>query len=85
MARIEECSEAKAAGAGPDALRTVTVNGQAKPTSAGSLWELAAQLGLAEKRVVAEMNGAIVPKAEWRTTALPAGATVEFVHFVGGG
>lgn len=41
--------------------------------------------GLAPDRVAAEVDGAIVPRADFAATALRDGAKVEIVHFVGGG
>nr|WP_274655376.1 sulfur carrier protein ThiS [Paenibacillus humicola] len=43
------------------------------------------QLGLAGKRIVVEMNGAIVAREAWETTKIEEGAALELVHFVGGG
>lgn len=37
------------------------------------------------KRIAVERNGDIVPKAQYDTTLLQAGDTIEIVSFVGGG
>jgi thiamine-phosphate pyrophosphorylase len=65
--------------------RTVIVNGRREDTGASTLQELAQQFGLADKRVVAELDGTVVPRESWRETAIAHGASIEFVHFVGGG
>nr|WP_276354970.1 sulfur carrier protein ThiS [Cohnella sp. YIM B05605] len=61
------------------------MNGRPVLTGAETLLELAEQHGLAERRVVAEVGGVIVPRTGWGDFRLTAGASVEFVHFVGGG
>jgi thiamine-phosphate pyrophosphorylase len=63
----------------------VTINGRKEQTAAQTLRQLAEQLGLADKRVAAEVGGEIVPKDAWNTFRLTEGAAIEFVHFVGGG
>ncbi|MFC5469060.1 thiamine phosphate synthase [Cohnella suwonensis] len=63
----------------------VTVNGRPARTQATTLFELAKQYGLESRRVVAELNGEVVPRQSWSDTPLHIGSLVEFVHFVGGG
>ncbi len=84
LALIEEKTSERARS-GPAGPKSVTVNGRTERTEARTLLELAEQFGLAGKRVVAELNGEIAPRASWPDTPLEAGAVVEFVHFVGGG
>ncbi len=68
---------------------TVVLNGQ--PRSFEALSEsarvegLVQELGLKGDRVAVELNGEIVPRAEWAEAQLREGARVEVVHFVGGG
>ncbi len=63
----------------------VTVNGRRSRTRASTLIELAEQYELQGRRVVAELDGEFVPRRSWGEAPLRSGATVEFVHFVGGG
>jgi sulfur carrier protein len=49
------------------------------------LQDLIADLELKGDRVAVELNGNIVPRAEWTSTALADGDRLEIVHFVGGG
>lgn len=63
----------------------VTVNGRQSRTKALTLLELAEQFELQGRRVVAELDGEVVPRQSWGETPLRLGAAVEFVHFVGGG
>ncbi len=64
------------------------INGQVRefpdhlPTT---LAELLQALRIDEATVVAELNGRIVPRAEFGSAALQEGAAVELVRFVGGG
>lgn len=65
---------------------TVTVNGKIavcpdETTVAG----IAEKLGLAEKSVVAELNGKILSKAEFKDHILTNGSKLELIRFVGGG
>lgn len=73
-----------ASGLAADAIG-VTLNGRQERTTASTLQELAEQLGLADKRVAAEVGGEIVPRDSWPGYRLTEGAAIEFVHFVGGG
>lgn len=63
----------------------VIVNGRNERTQAATLLELAARYKLEGRSVVAELDGAIVPRQLWGETPLQGGCSVEFVHFVGGG
>ncbi|WP_310732567.1 thiamine phosphate synthase [Paenibacillus sp. 1011MAR3C5] len=67
--------------------RTVTIrlNGETRHTSAGNLEELVRELGQSHKRIVAELNGALVSKGMWADTAIEPEADVELIQFVGGG
>jgi thiazole synthase len=64
---------------------TVTINGEAKSTSAATLADLVAELGMKPDRVAVELNHSIVPRAQWQQTVLHDGDKLEIVHFVGGG
>lgn len=61
------------------------VNGREGVTNAGTLLELAAEYRLADRRVVAERNGEVVPRADWSEVPVREDDRIEFVHFVGGG
>jgi thiamine biosynthesis protein ThiS len=62
------------------------INGEQKSFPAElTVSALVASLGMKPDRVAVELNLAIVPRAEWDTTALKDGDRLEVVHFVGGG
>jgi sulfur carrier protein len=64
----------------------VTVNGEPLRMPAGaSISDLLERLRVATPRVAVERNREIVPKAEYRATALSAGDVFEVVELVGGG
>lgn len=65
----------------------LTVNGEAQDIDppVSTVLALLERLGLAERRVAVEVNGAIVRKAAWEAAALADGDKVEIVQFVGGG
>ncbi len=64
----------------------VTVNGESRVVPAGaSVADLLEQLGVLTPRVAVERNKDIVPKAEYRATALQEGDVFEVVELVGGG
>jgi thiamine biosynthesis protein ThiS len=52
------------------------------PATVASLLE---HMQLRGDRVAVERNRAIVPRAQWESTALESGDALEIVHFVGGG
>lgn len=61
------------------------VNGERKDSDAESLLEMISSMGLEPKRVAVELNGNIVPRAEFGKIKLKDGDSLEIVHFVGGG
>ncbi|MDG0790420.1 sulfur carrier protein ThiS [Cohnella ginsengisoli] len=61
------------------------LNGKQAWCEASTLGALARSLGLAERRVMAELNGEAVPRADWDAVPIRADDRVEFVQFVGGG
>lgn len=63
----------------------VTVNGQAQDAAGKTLAELLASAGYKTGRIAVERNGDIVPKAQYASTVLEDGDTLEVVRFVGGG
>lgn len=71
--------------AGSRSSVSVRVNGRDIQTSSARLSELVRELGLLEKRIVIEVNGTIIPQEVWQDTTIEDGATIEMVHFVGGG
>jgi len=66
---------------------SVTLNGVATDVPAGTatLADLVSVLGLAGKRIAVEMNGEIVPRSRYATTAVGRGDRLEIVGAVGGG
>jgi len=64
----------------------IQVNGDTLELRDGaSLAELVEQLGLAGKRIAAEVNLEIVPRSEHAALALKDGDRIEIVHAIGGG
>ena len=65
------------------------LNGQAREfgqlAAPAQLLDLIGVLELKGDRVAVELNGSIVPRAEWGNAALSDGDRLEIVHFVGGG
>lgn len=63
----------------------VTINGSTEAGDYSTVAELLGQQGLDPKLVVVELNGKIVPAADFATTSLKEGDSVEIVQFVAGG
>jgi sulfur carrier protein len=65
------------------------INGQqrtfAQLAGPAQLQDLIEVLDLKGDRVAVELNGNIVPRAEWAAASLADGDRLEIVHFVGGG
>jgi len=64
------------------------INGELKEFAGdapGTLSELLSQLGVDAATVVAEIDGAIVERANFERTKITAGQSVELIRFVGGG
>jgi thiamine biosynthesis protein ThiS len=67
---------------------TLKINGQSREFAErlpATLAQLLQTLHIDEATVVAELDGKIIPRAEFGTTALHDGASIELVRFVGGG
>src|SRR5882724_9965952 len=64
----------------------LVINGERKElASLGNLSKLVQSLQLKPDRIAVELNREIVPRANWETTDLRDGDSLEVVHFVGGG
>jgi sulfur carrier protein len=63
----------------------LTINGEPRTSSGGTLAALVEELGMKPDRVAIELNREIVPRARWPQTNLKDGDQLEIVHFVGGG
>ena len=63
----------------------VKVNGELTEIAEKTVKEVLALLGYDPMRVAVELNGNIVPKAQYAETVLRDGDSVEIVSFVGGG
>ena len=61
------------------------VNGEDRSFDGCTLHELIASMGLDPSRVAVELNGDIVPRADFSNMKLKDGDSLEIVHFVGGG
>ena len=66
---------------------TLKVNGADEPLSANTVAELLAEREIPThgRGVAVALNGAVVPRAQWATTALRAGDVVEIVRAMQGG
>ncbi|MFZ0608834.1 MAG: sulfur carrier protein ThiS [Xanthobacteraceae bacterium] len=66
---------------------TIRVNGEAAPLQAATLDALLADKAVDTQRrgIAVALNGAVVPRAAWRTTVLKAGDSVEIVRARQGG
>ena len=61
------------------------VNGENRSFDGCTLRDLIASMELNPDRVAVELNGNIVPRAEFGNTELKNRDSLEIVHFVGGG
>lgn len=61
------------------------VNGENRSFDGCTLRDLIGSMELNPGRVAVELNGNIVPRAEFGNTELNNGDSLEIVHFVGGG
>jgi thiamine biosynthesis protein ThiS len=64
----------------------VIVNDEPRSLAHGAtVADLVGTLGLGPRRIAVEVNRAIVPRADYGSTPLRDGDTIEIIHFVGGG
>jgi sulfur carrier protein len=63
----------------------LTINGESRQTPSGNVLELLSSLNIDPQRVAVELNQEILPKADYGTTQLHEGDSLEIVQFVGGG
>ena len=63
----------------------VRINGAELKVAGRTIAEYLAENGYDIKRVAVELNGEILPKAQYVSTVLQDGDSVEVVSFVGGG
>ena len=61
------------------------VNGENRSFDGCTLRDLIGSMELNPGRVAVELNGNIVPRAEYGNVKLKNGDSLEIVHFVGGG
>ena len=61
------------------------INGETRKFDDAPLFEIIERMGLNPSRVAVELNGKIVPRADFKATKLKDGDSLEIVHFVGGG
>ena len=67
-------------------MAKVYLNGETREIGDGSsMAELVDSLGLVQKRIAVEVNGAVVSRDHWPQTIINEGDSIELVHFVGGG
>ena len=63
----------------------LTINGEARDTSAATVLALLEELSLKPQATVVELNLEIVDRAAYGETPLAAGDVLELVRIVGGG
>jgi sulfur carrier protein len=63
----------------------ITINGEAASIASFSVQDYLLSIAIDPRRVAVELNRDILPKAQYETTLLQEGDTLEIVHFVGGG
>ncbi|MDD6190600.1 MAG: sulfur carrier protein ThiS [Firmicutes bacterium] len=63
----------------------VTINGEKCNAAGKTVAEYLSATEYDPKRIAIERNGKIVPKAQYESTVLEEGDSVEVVSFVGGG
>lgn len=63
----------------------IQINGEVRVVSRNTVLEMLQGLDIDPKRVAVELNGDILPKAEYAARGLSDGDKIEIVHFVGGG
>ena len=63
----------------------ITINGKSLDIAGRALTDYLSENGYDLRRIAVERNGEILPKAEYDTTILTDGDTLEIVSFVGGG
>lgn len=64
---------------------TIQINNKATETKARTIAELATELGLPQKGVAIAVTNTMVPREEWKTTALTEGASVVIIKAAFGG
>jgi thiamine biosynthesis protein ThiS len=65
---------------------TIMANGQPRIVKVGStIADLLQELNIKPMRVVAQLNGAILPRSEFNQAVLQQGCKLELVTMVGGG
>ena len=64
---------------------SLTLNGEPRRASPGSIADLVRSLELDPAKVAVERNGEIVPRSTLAAVAIAEGDVLEIVHFVGGG
>ena len=61
------------------------INGETKEFDMICLSDVIIKSDLDPARVAVELNGMIIPRADFKSTMLKDGDSLEIVHFVGGG
>ena len=78
-------SMSEAINSSPEAI-TIIANGQSREVGAGStIADFLQELAIAPSRVVAQLDGGIVPRSEFDKVILQDGSKLEIVTLFGGG
>ncbi|WKD57076.1 Sulfur carrier protein ThiS [Corynebacterium capitovis DSM 44611] len=63
----------------------ITLNDEVREVRAGSVEKLLAELDIADTGTAVAVDGEVVPRSEWATTNVAAGARVDILSAVQGG
>lgn len=64
----------------------IVLNGEVREVAEGqTVMDLLRTLAIDPERVAVEMNRSIIRQTDWTAVAVPPGARIEIVQFVGGG
>ena len=61
------------------------INGETKEFDETCLSDIIIKSNLDPNRIAVELNGKIIPRADFKSTIVKDGDSLEIVHFVGGG
>ena len=63
------------------------INGTAQTLAltSGTLAVVAENIGVSPEGRIAELNGVVIPQAQWAATVVQDGDVIEIIQFMGGG
>ncbi len=63
----------------------IQLNGETRETTAETLQQLVAELGLEARTIAIELNREVAPRSRWSETPVRDNDRIEIVHMIGGG